>query len=183
MDTAPHPPRAGGSLTFREAAEADVPALYELIQAAYRDGAGGWTTEAALIGGGRIGAPQLREIIGAEGELLIVAEREGAVVGCCRLEHRGATALFGLFAVHPRLQAGGLGRRILAEAERRARETWGVRAVHMTVISLRDELIAWYERRGYRRTGELTPFPYEEETASEPFRDDLTFELLVKEVR
>ncbi|MFD6369350.1 GNAT family N-acetyltransferase, partial [Streptomyces roseolus] len=72
------------------------------------------------------------------------------------------------------------GKRIIAEAERRVRELWDVREMHMTVITAREELIAWYERRGYRRTGETSPFPYGDERFGRPRRDDLRFELLVK---
>jgi hypothetical protein len=60
------------------------------------------------------------------------------------------------------------------------RELWDVREMHMTVISVREELIAWYERRGYRRTGRTTPFPYGDERFGLPQRDDLEFELLIK---
>jgi ribosomal protein S18 acetylase RimI-like enzyme len=87
-----------------------------------------------------------------------------------------------MFAVRPGSQGGGLGRRVLARAERLAREEWGVREMHMTVISVREELIAWYERRGYRRTGRMAPFPYGDERFGVPRRDDLEFELLVKEL-
>jgi GNAT superfamily N-acetyltransferase len=87
-----------------------------------------------------------------------------------------------MFAVSPRLQGAGLGKVIIAEAERQARETWGVTEMHMTVISVRDDLIAWYERRGYRRTGRTTPFPYGDERFGIPQRDDLEFELLIKEL-
>jgi hypothetical protein len=52
--------------------------------------------------------------------------------------------------------------------------------MRMTVIRQREELIAWYERRGYRRTGQLTPFPYGDERFGIPQRADLEFELLVK---
>ncbi|MFF8959687.1 GNAT family N-acetyltransferase [Streptomyces sp. NPDC014894] len=181
MDIAP--PRNSGELTFRDAVEADVPALLGLIQSAYRGESSrrGWTTEADLIGGGRIGASGVLEIIDSPVGRLLAVERDGRIAACCQLEHRGEAAYFGLFAVDPALQAGGLGRRVLAEAERTARESWGVRTMQMTVITLRAELIAWYERRGYRRTGELSPFPYGEETAGLPYRDDLVFELLVKE--
>jgi ribosomal protein S18 acetylase RimI-like enzyme len=85
-----------------------------------------------------------------------------------------------MFAVSPALQGGGLGKLIIAEAERQAREAWGVKEMHMTVISVREDLIAWYERRGYRRTGRMTPFPYGDERFGIPLRDDLRFELLVK---
>jgi ribosomal protein S18 acetylase RimI-like enzyme len=85
-----------------------------------------------------------------------------------------------MFAVSPALQGAGLGKTIIAEAERRAREAWDVTEMHMTVISVREDLIAWYERRGYRRTGEMSPFPYGDERFGIPQRDDLQFELLVK---
>jgi ribosomal protein S18 acetylase RimI-like enzyme len=96
------------------------------------------------------------------------------------LEHRGDHAYFGMFAVSPALQGGGLGKVIIAEAERTVREAWGATEMHMTVISVREDLIAWYERRGYRRTGRMTPFPYGDERFGIPQRDDLRFELLVK---
>jgi hypothetical protein len=71
---------------------------------------------------------------------------------------------------------------VLAEAERIAREQWQCRAMRMTVIEQRAELIAWYERRGYRRSGEYQPFPYGDERFGIPRRDDLRFEVLVKDL-
>ena len=50
----------------------------------------------------------------------------------------------------------------------------------MTVIAQRAELIAWYERRGYARTGEARPFPYGDPRFGEPRRDDLSFLVLEK---
>ncbi len=119
-------------------------------------------------------------VITAPGSRLLLVERDGEAVACRQLEHRGEAAYFGMFAVRPELQGAGLGKRIIAEAERRVRELWDVREMHMTVISVREELIAWYERRGYRRTGRTTPFPYGDERFGVPQRDDLEFELLVK---
>jgi hypothetical protein len=54
--------------------------------------------------------------------------------------------------------------------------------MEMTVIVQREELIAWYERRGYRRTGSYKPFPYGQERFGIPRREDLRFEVLVKEL-
>lgn len=122
------------------------------------------------------------EVVEAPDSRLLTVEREGRIVACCQLEHRGDNAYFGMFAVSPALQGAGLGRTVIAEAERQARERWGVTEMHMTVITVREDLIAWYERRGYRRTGRTTPFPYGDERFGIPQRDDLKFELLVKEL-
>ncbi|MBW5483803.1 GNAT family N-acetyltransferase [Streptomyces bambusae] len=173
---------APAPLTFRPAGEADVPALVALVESAYR-GEGsraGWTTEADYLDGQRTDEQGVREIVAAPDSLLLVVEREGGIVACCHLEHRGEYTYFGMFAVRPHLQGAGLGREILAEAERRAREVWGAREMHMTVVNVREELIAYYVRRGYRRTGRLSPFPYGDERFGIPLRPDLAFELLVK---
>jgi ribosomal protein S18 acetylase RimI-like enzyme len=85
-----------------------------------------------------------------------------------------------MFSVTPGLQGGGVGKQVLAEAERIAREEWACPAMRMTVIDIRDELIAFYERRGYARTGVKKPFPYGDARFGLPKRDDLRFEVLEK---
>jgi ribosomal protein S18 acetylase RimI-like enzyme len=172
------------AVTFRDATEADVDELVALIESAYRGEASraGWTTEADILDGQRTDPEGVLAVVGSPGSRLLTVERDGRIVACCQIEHRGEHAYFGMFAVSPALQGGGLGKAVLAQAERQARETWGVTQMHMTVISVRDDLIAWYERRGYRRTGRTSPFPYGDERFGIPRRDDLRFELLVKEL-
>jgi ribosomal protein S18 acetylase RimI-like enzyme len=169
-------------LTFREATEADVDELVALIESAYRGDSGrvGWTTEADILEGQRTDPEGVLEVIKSPDSRLLTAECDGAIVSCCQLEHRGDHAYFGMFAVRPTFQGSGLGKVVIAEAERTAREAWGVTEMQMTVISVRNDLIAWYERRGYRRTGRTSPFPYGDERFGIPLRDDLQFELLVK---
>ncbi|MFF9154394.1 GNAT family N-acetyltransferase [Streptomyces sp. NPDC014846] len=176
MDT----PAAG--LTFRDATDADVDALVALIESAYRGDASraGWTTEADILKGRRTDPEGVLAVIKSPDSRLLTVEQDDRVVACCQLEHRGDHAYFGMFAVSPTLQGAGLGKIVMAEAERWSRATWGVTEMHMTVISVRDDLIAWYERRGYRRTGRMSPFPYGDERFGIPQRDDLRFELLVK---
>jgi GNAT superfamily N-acetyltransferase len=85
-----------------------------------------------------------------------------------------------MLTVRPTRQAGGLGRRLLTAAEGWAKARWGCGAIVMTVIAQRVELIAWYEQRGYRTTGETAPFPYGDTRFGEPRRPDLGFVVLRK---
>jgi ribosomal protein S18 acetylase RimI-like enzyme len=169
---------------FRAATAADVPALVALVESAYRGDASrvGWTTEADILEGQRTDPEGVLAVIEAAGSRLVAVERDGELVACCHIENRGPHAYFGMFAVRPTLQGGGLGKLVLSEAERFARDEWKVTEMHMTVITAREDLIAWYERRGYVRTGQNRPFPYGDERFGLPTRDDLEFELLTKQL-
>lgn len=167
---------------YRAASAADVPAIVALVESAYRGESGlrGWTTETQLIDGQRTDAANVEELIARAGSLVLLAEQEGVLAGCCHVEQQGSQAYFGMFAVSPELQMAGLGRALLAEAERIAREQWQAIAMRMSVIEQRAELIAWYERRGYRLTGETGAFPYGQPRFGIPRRDDLRFVYLSK---
>ncbi len=168
---------------FRTATEADIPALVALVTSAYRGEASraGWTTEADLLEGARIDPEVLRaDIARPRSRVLIAEDAAGRLLACAHVAEDEGAGYFGMFAVRPDLQGGGTGSRLLAECERVAREEWALPAMRMTVIDLRTPLIAWYQRRGYRRTGVLKPFPYGDERFGIPLRDDLRFELLEK---
>lgn len=169
-------------ISFRDANEADIPALVLLVTSAYRGEASrvGWTTEADLLDGNRIDPEVLRADILRAGSRILLAERDGATLACAHVAIEGDAGYFGMFSVRPELQGHGLGKRVLDEAERMAREDWRLPVMRMTVIDVRDELIAFYERRGYRRTGNYKPFPYGDPRYGIPLRDDLRFEVLEK---
>lgn len=174
-------------LRFRSANQLDVPAVVALTHSAYRGDASrvGWTTEADLLDGQRTDADQVAGLIGRTGSVVVLAESGGAsaqLLACCHLERQGESAYFGMFSVRPAAQGNGTGRALLTEAERIARDEWHCRALRMTVIDVRVELIAWYERRGFHRTGEYQAFPYGDPRFGIPKRDDLRFEWLTKDL-
>ena len=170
--------------TFRTAGVEDVDDVLDLVRLAYRgpESRQGWTSEADLLDDERIDrAGVLAKITDPTGVVLIATSDDDPLVACCELVRRSTTAAyFGMFAVRPSAQSAGVGRVVLAEAERFAHSTFGVSTMEMTVIGQRTSLIDWYIRRGYTLTGERRPFPYEELVNGRALRDDLYFEVLTK---
>jgi len=169
--------------TLRLATLDDIPTLVDLVTRAYRGDASraGWTTEADLLDGNRIDAELLHADLQRPRSAVVVLEDPNArLLACAHVADSDGAGYFGMFAVEPTLQGGGIGKRILAECERIARDDWGLPVMRMTVIDVRDELIAFYERRGYRRTGVFKPFPYGDARFGLPRRPDLRFEVLEK---
>lgn len=170
---------------FVPATDADVPRIVALMNRAYR-GAGGatsWTTEQAWIAGDRTTDTFLREDIAASPSATMlkwVEVDDPTPRGCVWLEPVGhGTWYLGSLCVDPDQQNAGQGRNLLAAAEAWARER-GASRVRMTVVNVRDTLIAWYRRRGYAPTGEIEPFPYGNDRVGTPLRGDLAFVVLEK---
>jgi len=103
-----------------------------------------------------------------------------ALLGCVQIRQDGAEAYFGTFAIAPGRQGTGLGSALMRAAEEQARDRWGAADMRMTVINRRDDLIAYYERRGWQRTGLTSPFPYGDDRFGTPKVDDLCFVELKK---
>jgi ribosomal protein S18 acetylase RimI-like enzyme len=176
-----------GEWRFRRATQADVPAIVALVESAYRGDASraGWTTEADFLDGQRTDAEDVASCIDRAQSVVLLAERDGMLGfgACAHVGLEDGAGYFGMFSVAPPLQGRGIGSRVLAEAERIARDEWHASAMRMTVIDIRDELIAFYERRGYARTGIKKPFPYGDERFGHPTRANLRFEVLEKSLR
>lgn len=168
--------------TYRAAVERDVDAVVALVNSAYRGDSSrhGWTTEADLLDGQRTDCDEVRELIARPDSLILLCLDGEVPIGTLHLERAGTVAELGMFTIRPGLQGRGLGREFLAEAERLARERWAVTAMRMAVIARRRELIAYYERRGYRRTGQRREFPRHHPRYGIPKVDDLVLEVLEK---
>jgi len=154
---------ASTAIAMSPASTAEAPALKALLESAYRGDTArmGWNHEADILDDERL-APGEIEALLADRAVTILAARVGAgaeLVGCVALTCKDEKlAYLGMLGVRPDLQSAGIGRRLLDAAEACARAK-GIARIEMTVIDQRERLIAWYERRGYVRTGETRPFP------------------------
>jgi ribosomal protein S18 acetylase RimI-like enzyme len=170
------------SLAFRLARAADTPRIVSLVESAYRGDVSrvGWTTEADLLDGQRTDIEEVTALLSDAQVRLILATVNDEIVGCVVVRREANGAYIGMLAVSPTQQAAGLGRRLLQEAETRARTEFGATQIRMTVIQQRRELIGWYERRGYCVTDHTEAFPYGNPRFGLPKREDLRFVVLQK---
>ena len=170
--------------------EADYAAVVALANLAYRgtgkeDGVAdaSWNVEKGLVEGPRLTEASLREELAEKPELLVWREEAGGpLMGTVWIQPKGDGVWYlGLLTVRPDVQDRGWGRTLLAAAENWARERGG-RRITMTVLSGREVLMGWYERRGYRKTGETQPYPYGDGRTGRPLRADLHFVVMEREI-
>lgn len=139
----------------------DIPAIKELLNSAYRGESSrkGWTTEADLIEGNvRTDEQNLSDVMAIPGSIFLkYTSAEGLVQGCVNLQVQNERVYLGMFSVNPALQGAGIGKIILRSAEEYALSQ-EADSIYMSVISVRAELIAWYQRHGYMDTGERKAF-------------------------
>lgn len=147
-------------LIIRKAIADDAPRIVALVNAAYRGDSSrmGWTTEADLLEGIRTDRAEIMAILDDQDAMLLVAVSDAAIVASVHLQKNADAAFLGMFAVNPRAQGTGIGKQMLVAAERQVQAAWNVRRMRMKVINVRHELIAFYERRGYLRTGVVQEF-------------------------
>lgn len=174
-------------MLLEHATEPDYPAIIDLVNAAYR-GHGAvesWNIESGIIEGTRLTDSLLRQDLSAKPDAHFLVHRDPesrAIIGTVWLERVKEDVWYlGLFTVDPALQKQHLGRALLAAAEDFA-QARGARTMRMGVLNVRYALIAWYERRGYSRTGTAEPYPYGDNRFGTPLRDDLEFVILEKKL-
>src|SRR6185503_4037166 len=167
-------------MLLEHATEADYPEIIKLVNAAYR-GTGGasiksWNQEIGILEGTRTDDSLLREEASAPGaHLLIHRDPDDSILGTVLLVPADDGSWYlGMFTVRPALQNQQLGRALLAAAEDFAKAR-GASSLQMGVLNVRDSLIAWYERRGYTRSGKTQPFHYDDPRFGKALRDDLEF--------
>lgn len=152
-------------LQFHQAEISDANAIVQLVNSAYRGevSRAGWTTEADLLEGVRTTTQEVVSIIKREDAFILIGvEREQIIASiCCEWQALAGhnTAHFGMIAVKPNQQNKGHGKAMITAAEAITARKWRVVGYHMAVISMRHELIEFYERLGYKRTGEFVDFP------------------------
>lgn len=147
----------------------DVSALNSLVNSAYRGESSkkGWTTEEHLLGGIRTTKKDLTETIRKNDTFILKYTEAEQILGCMMLVEKENALYLGMLTVSPDLQGRGIGKKMLKSAEVFAKEK-GIPKIEMTVISIRLELVSWYERHGYVKTGEIIPFPMNNPDFGEP---------------
>lgn len=142
-----------------KAVAGDIASLNTLINSAYRGELSkkGWTTEAHLLEGGRTTENELFDIIQDASNTILKYSDNGKIIGCVLLKVKANELYLGMLTVSPDLQNSGIGKKLLKQAEVFA-AAMRLPKIIMTVISVREELIAWYKRNGYVDTGAREPF-------------------------
>lgn len=168
-------------VTYRSARPDDAEAIAQLVNQAFRPrtGAEGWTHEAHLVAGDRIDPAQVLRALVADDTALLLGMAGDEIVACVQVELAGDSARIGMLAVAAGRQGGGLGKAMLAQAEAHAVQRWQVERYVMRVLSARVELLAFYLRCGYRRSGEVSDYPVS--AAGVPLQAELKIEILEKD--
>jgi len=167
---------------FRKAKIEDIAEIVSLVESAYRGetSRNGWTTEADLLDGQRTDHNEISSLIRQPDSEIILCEEQTMLLASVHIVNKTSSAYLGMFAVDPQQQGKGIGKAVLSYVESQIKNQWSCKSIEMTVIKQRNELIRWYQKRGYEITGELRDFPYGNENYGIPRRDDLQLKVLKK---
>ncbi|MEQ1527338.1 MAG: GNAT family N-acetyltransferase [Gallionella sp.] len=167
--------------TFRTANKFDAEVITQLVNQAYRPASelAGWTHESDLVSGNRISAGQVTDILSSPNSVILVGLKDSTIMACVHVEKVDRSCHIGMLAVLPNQQGAGDGKQMLAYAESYANEFFGAERAVMVVVSLRGELIDFYLRRGYQRTGAIMDYPLSA-NAGTPKYANLKVEVLEK---
>ena len=169
------------ALSISKAEKQDAGQIAALVNSAFRGECSrqGWTTEDDLVMGRRTETEEILRLISSDDSMFLLCKTDAELVGSVHMQKQGEQVCVGMLAVSPPLQGRGIGKQLLLAAEQAAQQTWAVNKSVMSVIASRNELIAFYQRNGYRRTGVSKAFPLKPELWTPKF-DDLRLEILEK---
>jgi predicted N-acetyltransferase YhbS len=148
-------------MNIEKATPMDIPAIEKLVNSAYRgeQSRAGWTHEADLVEGDeRIDAATLQDMLNDENVTILMYKDGIQLLGCVYLQKKKEVMYLGMLSVLPTAQTNGIGKALMRAAEDHAKQQ-DCSSIIMSVISVRKELIEWYDRRGFIDTGERQPFP------------------------
>lgn len=171
------------SFEMQKAVAKDVNSIVDLVESVYRGDSSmkGWTTEAHLLGGQRVDQQMVNDMIAKPNAALLVYGSPERVLACVFLEREASGVHLGMLSVSTSLQGQKIGQKVLEFCETFIQKEWGEKELHIEVLWQRTELIAWYERRGFRKTGKTKPFPNDPRYGL-PKVSDLYFFEMIKRV-
>lgn len=171
-------------MIFRAATHSDIEMIHHLVNSAYRGDSSkkGWTTEADILDGQRTDPEKLREMMDEQGARIeLMLDDSGNLLGTVFLQKNAQSCYLGMLTVNPDGQGKGIGKQLMDHSEDLAK-SWGCTQMRMTVIHLRSELIAFYERRGYVLTGAFEPFPEDDPRFGIPKVKGMRLEEMIKKI-
>jgi diamine N-acetyltransferase len=152
--------RQSQSISIRRWAQPDLPAIQRLLLETWLNAYGSFIPREDLVGYLHVQYSQSKlEALLADADVTgLVAELEGALAGYAKLFHARAEQRFYVHQLYilPASQGCGLGHRLMAAAEERAREL-GADRIWLGVMVKNAQAVAWYNKMGYTVT-ETSPF-------------------------
>jgi diamine N-acetyltransferase len=147
-------------ISVRRWLQADLPTIQRLLLQTWLDAYGSFIPREDLVGylHAQYSQSKLEALFADPDVTGLVAEVDGALVGYAKLYHARAEQRFYVHQLYilPPKQGLGLGHRLMACAEERAREL-GADRIWLGVMVKNAQAVAWYKKMGFTLT-ETSPF-------------------------